>query len=85
LNKTERSPQESGYSATQALKYLRDVGFANTDEEEHQVKIGTAIQRLAAGKETLVEIAPLLQRLAPDDIEARRQPFRPGRRKRRAA
>jgi phage terminase large subunit-like protein len=31
-------------SATQALKYLRDVGLANTDEEERQAEIETVMR-----------------------------------------
>jgi hypothetical protein len=32
-------------SATQALKYLRDVGLAQTDEEERNAEIGTVMHR----------------------------------------
>jgi phage terminase large subunit-like protein len=28
-------------SSSQGLKYLRDVGLAQSDEEQHQVEIGT--------------------------------------------
>ena len=32
-------------SASQGLKYLRDVGLAQTDEEQHQAEIGTVMHR----------------------------------------
>jgi phage terminase large subunit-like protein len=32
-------------SVPQALKYLRDVGLANTDEEEHHTEIETVMHR----------------------------------------
>jgi uncharacterized cupin superfamily protein len=32
-------------SSTQALKYLRDVGMAQTDEEAHDAEIGTVMHR----------------------------------------
>jgi phage terminase large subunit-like protein len=32
-------------SSTQALKYLRDVGMARSDEEAHEEEIGTVMHR----------------------------------------
>lgn len=32
-------------SSSMALKYLRDVGLAQTDEEQHQAEIGTVMRR----------------------------------------
>jgi hypothetical protein len=32
-------------SATQALKYLRDVGLAQSDEEEHQSEVRSVMHR----------------------------------------
>jgi hypothetical protein len=32
-------------SATQALRYLRDRGWGQTDEEEHDAEIGTVMHR----------------------------------------
>jgi phage terminase large subunit-like protein len=32
-------------SSTMALKYLRDVGMAQSDEEEHHADIGTVMHR----------------------------------------
>jgi hypothetical protein len=32
-------------SSSQGLKYLRDVGLAQSDEEQHEVEIGTVMHR----------------------------------------